>query len=50
MPYKDSIVNPWLTPVIPVTWEAKIRRIEVQDQPEQIVCEMTPISKISREK
>jgi hypothetical protein len=27
----------YLTPVIPATWEAKIRRIEVRDQPWQIV-------------
>jgi hypothetical protein len=27
----------WLTPVIPPTQEAKIRRIEVQSQPRQIV-------------
>jgi hypothetical protein len=25
----------WLTPVIPVTWEAEIERIAVQDQPGQ---------------
>jgi hypothetical protein len=27
----------WLTPVILASWEAEIRRIEVQDQPGQIV-------------
>jgi hypothetical protein len=30
---------PWLTPVIPATQEAEIRRIEVQSQPRQIVLE-----------
>jgi hypothetical protein len=29
----------WFTPVILATWEAEIRRIEVQDQPKQIVHE-----------
>jgi hypothetical protein len=29
----------WLTPVIPATDEAKIRKISVQSQPMQIVCE-----------
>jgi hypothetical protein len=29
----------WLTPVIPATQEAEIRRIEVQSQPRQIVLE-----------
>jgi hypothetical protein len=29
----------WLTPVIPATWEAEIRRIEVQDQPRKIAQE-----------
>jgi hypothetical protein len=28
---------PWLTPVILATWEAEIRRIEIQSQPGQIV-------------
>jgi hypothetical protein len=31
-------------PIIPATWEAEIRRIEVPDQPGQIIYE-TPISK-----
>jgi hypothetical protein len=35
---------PWLTLVILTTWEANIRRIEVQDQPGQIVHE-TPSPK-----
>jgi hypothetical protein len=30
---------PRLTPVIPATQEAKIRRIAVQSQPGQVVCE-----------
>jgi hypothetical protein len=34
----------WLTPIILVTWETEIRRIEVQDQPGQIVHE-TPSPK-----
>jgi hypothetical protein len=34
----------WLTLVILVTWEAEIRRIAVQGQPEQIVLE-TPSPK-----
>jgi hypothetical protein len=29
----------WLTPVIPATHEAEIRRIEVRSQPGQIVTE-----------
>jgi hypothetical protein len=29
----------WLTPVIPATQEAEIRRTVVQSQPRQIVCE-----------
>jgi hypothetical protein len=29
----------WLSPVIPATQEAEIRRIAVQSQPRQIVCE-----------
>jgi hypothetical protein len=29
----------WLTPVIPATQEAESRRIAVQSQPAQIVCE-----------
>jgi hypothetical protein len=29
----------WLTPVIPATQEAEIRRIEIQSQPRQIVPE-----------
>jgi hypothetical protein len=36
-------------PIIPATWEAEIRRILVQGQAGQIVCE-TPISKIARAK
>jgi hypothetical protein len=36
-------------PVILTTWEAEIRRIVVQGQPRQIVCE-TPISKMIRAK
>jgi hypothetical protein len=39
----------WLAPIILATWEAKIRRISVQGQSGQIVCE-TPISKIIRAK
>jgi hypothetical protein len=35
----------WLTPIILVTQEAEIRRIVVQSQPRQIVCET--ISKTS---
>jgi hypothetical protein len=35
----------WLMPIILVTREAKIRRMVVQSQPGQIVCE-TLISKI----
>jgi hypothetical protein len=31
---------PWLTPVIPLTQEAEIRRIVVRGQPEQIVCKI----------
>jgi hypothetical protein len=34
----------WLTPVIPATWEADIRRIVVQGQPGKIVCK-TPSPK-----
>jgi hypothetical protein len=29
----------WLTPVIQATQEAEIRRIEVQSQPRQILCD-----------
>jgi hypothetical protein len=29
----------WLTPIIPSNQEAEIRRIVVQSQPEEIVCE-----------
>jgi hypothetical protein len=29
----------WLTPVIPATQEAEIRRFTIQSQPRQIVCE-----------
>jgi hypothetical protein len=45
---KKKSVKPgaWLTPVIPATWEAEIRRITVQGQPKQIVLK-TPISKIT---
>jgi hypothetical protein len=37
----NTIKNPtgWLTPVIPATQEAEIRRIMVQSQPWQIVLE-----------
>jgi hypothetical protein len=35
---------PWLTPIILATWDAEIRRILVQDQLGQIVCE-TPSPK-----
>jgi hypothetical protein len=38
-----------LKPVILATWVAKIRRIKVQEQSRQIVCE-TPISKITTAK
>jgi hypothetical protein len=34
----------WLMPVIPVTWEAEIGRIEVQGDPRQMVHE-TPSPK-----
>jgi hypothetical protein len=30
---------PWLMPVIPITQEAEIRRIEIRSQPGQIVGE-----------
>jgi hypothetical protein len=46
-----TLINPkisghqWLTPIILVTQEAEIRRIVVQSQPRQIVCET--ISKTS---
>jgi hypothetical protein len=36
---------PWLTPVIPATEEAEIRRIEVLSQPRQIVPETLPCLK-----
>jgi hypothetical protein len=40
----------WLTPVIIATQEAEIRRIAIQSQPRQIVCETlsrkNPITKI----
>jgi hypothetical protein len=29
----------WLTPVILATWEAKLRKISIQGQPEQVVLE-----------
>jgi hypothetical protein len=29
----------WLTPGILATWEAEIRRIKVQGQPKQTVCQ-----------
>jgi hypothetical protein len=32
----------WFTPAIPATKEAEIRRIMVQSQPGQIVCETLP--------
>jgi hypothetical protein len=36
--YKMLIVQSlWLMPIIPVIWEAEIRRIAVQGQPDQIV-------------
>jgi hypothetical protein len=35
-------------PIILGTWEAEIRRIAVQGQSEQIVCETLPHSKITR--
>jgi hypothetical protein len=38
-----------VTPVIPATWEAEIRKIENQGQLRQVVLE-TPISQITREK
>jgi hypothetical protein len=40
----DEAGHQWLTPVILVIQEAEIRRIIVQSQPRQIVCEI-PISK-----
>jgi hypothetical protein len=37
---KDKIVGcMWLMPIILITQEAEIRRIVVQSQPRQIVCE-----------
>jgi hypothetical protein len=39
----------WLVPVILTTWEAEIRRIMIQGQHEEIVCE-TPSLKITRAK
>jgi hypothetical protein len=39
----------WLTPVIPAVWQVKIRRIMVQSQPWQILCE-TCILQITRAK
>jgi hypothetical protein len=34
----------WLMPVVSATWEAEIGRIDIQDQPGQIVLE-TPSAK-----
>jgi hypothetical protein len=39
-----KILSQWLTPVIPATQEAEIRRIKVRSQPGQIVPQ-SPISK-----
>jgi hypothetical protein len=47
--YHLSAAQLWLTTVILATWEAKIWRIVIQDQPGQTVHE-TPIFKITRAK
>jgi hypothetical protein len=38
-PKKKVKESRWLTPVIPATEEAEMRRIEVQSQPRQIIFE-----------
>jgi hypothetical protein len=50
--YKKSIQDgcQWLFPVVLVTWEAEIQRIEVRGQPGQIVLKTSPISKITSTK
>jgi hypothetical protein len=36
---KTQARHPWLTPVIPATQEPEIRRITIQSQPGQTVCQ-----------
>jgi hypothetical protein len=40
----------WLTPVIPATQEAEIRRIMVRSQPRQIVQEPLPQKNLSQKR